>query len=431
MIKELRLKNWKSFEEATLYIDPLTILIGANASGKSNTLDALTFLSRVSKGLTFAQAINGDLNTSSLRGGLESACLKPHKTFTLEVVVEGDSKNEEYLYHLTVRIDGIGAEVEREFVSLLDYSKLKKTPDQTTLFTSSSFSPGRELGSYHFQDPRGSLASVNGINESYHKTFFNKQHSGLTQSESLITDNETISVTASKAIRCLINLFRGILVFDPIPSHMRGYTKLSKMLLEDGSNVAGVLAALEAPNRKKIEETLTHYLKALPEKDINKVWAERIGRQQSDAMLYCEEIRSPNLTHEVDATGMSDGTLRYLGIVSALLTREEGSLLVIEEVDNGLHPSRANALLDMLKTLGKERNIDVIVTTHNPALLDAAGITMLPYIAVAYRDEISGASKLKQLEDLKAIPKLLASGNLGKLSAEGRIIDAIKHENQS
>jgi AAA15 family ATPase/GTPase len=36
MIKELRVKHWKGFEQATLYIDPLTILIGPNASGKSN-----------------------------------------------------------------------------------------------------------------------------------------------------------------------------------------------------------------------------------------------------------------------------------------------------------------------------------------------------------------------------------------------------------
>ncbi len=43
MLKELRPDHWKSFEKATLYIDPLTIIIGTNASGKSSTLDALLF----------------------------------------------------------------------------------------------------------------------------------------------------------------------------------------------------------------------------------------------------------------------------------------------------------------------------------------------------------------------------------------------------
>lgn len=50
MLKELHLKNWKSFKEATLYIDPLTVLIGTNASGKSNVLEALEFLRRMASG---------------------------------------------------------------------------------------------------------------------------------------------------------------------------------------------------------------------------------------------------------------------------------------------------------------------------------------------------------------------------------------------
>ncbi|WP_256834791.1 AAA family ATPase [Parageobacillus thermoglucosidasius] len=47
MLKEVHYKNWKSFSNATLYIDPLTVLIGTNASGKSNALDSIAFLSRV------------------------------------------------------------------------------------------------------------------------------------------------------------------------------------------------------------------------------------------------------------------------------------------------------------------------------------------------------------------------------------------------
>ena len=429
MIKELRLKNWKSFEEATLYIDPLTILIGANASGKSNTLDALMFLSRVSNGFNFFQAITGDSIKPPLRGGVEWICLKPHKEFTLEVVTDSENENEEYLYHLTVEVDATSAEVKNESLSLLDYSKSNTSPNVTILFTGSpdpDGSFGEFLIPFYFQDPQGDIDTVN-IEGNASVTFGSRDRGILNYLEVFISSD----LIVAKAIKSLLKQFREILVFDPIPSHMRDYAPLSKRLLEDGSNVAGVLAALEDLSQQKVEETLSHYLKALPEKDIIKVWAEKIGRLESDAMLYCEEGWSATSTQEIDARGMSDGTLRYLGIVAALLTREEGSLLVIEEVDNGLHPSRANALLDMLKTLGKERNIDVIVTTHNPALLDAAGITMLPYIAMAYRDETTGCSKLKQLEDLKAIPKLLASGNLGKLSTEGRIIDAIQHENQS
>ena len=42
MIKEIKLINWKSFSEAVLYIDPLTVLIGSNAGGKSSSLKILS-----------------------------------------------------------------------------------------------------------------------------------------------------------------------------------------------------------------------------------------------------------------------------------------------------------------------------------------------------------------------------------------------------
>ncbi|MEQ8962309.1 MAG: AAA family ATPase [Coleofasciculus sp. C2-GNP5-27] len=50
MLKMLILKNWKIFRYAALPIDPLTVLIGANASGKSNVIEALEFLKRTVSG---------------------------------------------------------------------------------------------------------------------------------------------------------------------------------------------------------------------------------------------------------------------------------------------------------------------------------------------------------------------------------------------
>lgn len=49
MITKIRLQNWKSFKDSTIYIDSLGILIGTNASGKSNVLDAFAFLRAVGK----------------------------------------------------------------------------------------------------------------------------------------------------------------------------------------------------------------------------------------------------------------------------------------------------------------------------------------------------------------------------------------------
>ena len=84
-------------------------------------------------------------------------------------------------------------------------------------------------------------------------------------------------------------MLAGIFVLDPIPNHMRDYSQLSERLMTDGSNIAGVLAALDTEKKKEIEDKLTYYLKKIPEKDIEKVWTERIGKFNTDAMIYCEE----------------------------------------------------------------------------------------------------------------------------------------------
>lgn len=68
MLKKLILENWKSFRYAELPIDPLTVLIGMNASGKSNVIEALEFPSRIASGLDVQTALAGDLYIPPLRG---------------------------------------------------------------------------------------------------------------------------------------------------------------------------------------------------------------------------------------------------------------------------------------------------------------------------------------------------------------------------
>lgn len=209
-------------------------------------------------------------------------------------------------------------------------------------------------------------------------------------------------------------------------AHMRNYSPLSEQLQPDAANIAGVIAALPPDKKDHIEKTLTDYAKHIPERDINRIWAEPIGKFNSDAMLYCEECwGEQGISSIVDARGMSDGTLRFLAVLTALLTRPEYSLLVVEEVDNGLHPSRSSLLLRMLREVGSQRNIDVLVTTHNPALLNELGPEMLPFVVAAHRDPGSGLSRLTLLESIEQLPKLLASGPLGDLSADNKIQDAL------
>lgn len=408
MIKSIRLINWKSYEESTLFIDPLTILIGINSSGKSNAVDALIFLSRIASGVSFFQAINGDVTLSALRGGIDWVCRKNTDRFTLEVCM--GYEDIDYEYSLTVEVGEARALVTEEKLTQCGTKK------QRLFYTDLRDGGLSDIPTYFSTGKQGKGQKFD----------LSRNVSILYQSKTLqLKKKEIVKITAGSAEQ-----LSGIFVLDTIPNHMRGYSPLAERLSTDGSNIAGVLAALDDKKRTQIQERLTSYLKKLPEKDIESIWVERVGKFSTDAMLYCKEGWDDENGCIVDARGMSDGTLRFLAIMVAMLTNEANKLIVVEEVDNGLHPSRAKLLMTMLKELGNERNIDVLITTHNQALLDVAGTSMIPFITVAHRDE-KGQSRLTLLEDVEDLPKMIATGNIGELVTNGKIGSAITREGRS
>ncbi len=405
MIERLRLENWKSFADATLHIDPLTVLIGMNASGKSNVLDALAFLQRIASGAGITATLAGDMILPPLRGGLEWSARAPNKRFSLEILVRpGKDSTPSYLYSICVEVNERSAKVHAE-------SLQRKDTGRFLFYT-------REIGS----DPSIQTYFATGTKGHPKRLDQNPAYAILSQVDTL---NVTKDVReTAKTVR---ELLQSIFILDPVPERMREYPSLAEVLLQDASNLAGVLAALPDAKRRETEDILSHYLKLLPEGDVHRVWAERVGKFGTDAMLYCEEQWLPGEPRTIDARGMSDGTLRFLAIVTALLTCKPGSLLVVEEVDNGLHPSRADMLLGLLCKLGQKRSIDVLVTTHNPALLNALGPELLPFVSVTHRNR-DGASAITLLEDIGQLPKLMAAGPLGNIVSQGRLTAALSKE---
>lgn len=391
MIKSITLKNWKSFGEATLYVDPLTVLIGTNASGKSNFLDALVFLGELGQGRSVAEALRGTGNGyKGIRGGKESVIRSGQTTTSIQLVFAvSDKDDHDYSYAFTVvKDDNYGYLIGEESLTITQEGKT------TEFFT--------------FRMMQHTFLEMNV--ERWGNIDLKEKH--------LV---EALSV-GTRQLRVDLKLLR---VIDPIPQNMRNYTELSKQLAADGSNLAGYFAG--SNEKKDLEDRLSIALRKLPENEIVRVWAEPVGRLATDAMLYCEEIwTSGTEPLLVDARGMSDGTLRLIAILTALLTASEGSTLVIEEIDNGIHPSRAGLLVKLLHEIGTERKVDIICTTHNPALLDAFGLSMLPFISLVYRNPENGTSQIKNLDEIKNYERIITKGSLGDLITKGRFEVALK-----
>ncbi len=414
MIREVAFRNWKSFEKARLYVDPLTVLIGTNASGKSNALDGLLFLNRTSTGHELQTALAGNTVLPPLRGGHEWAVRKSEETFELSVSFDGEDDRTEYLYAIEVstqpRVQLVSESLRRRRYR----PRTKSHPYEITLFGTDTVNPDAP------SMPARLYNAKRGIKRDFHRSL-----SILSQLQNQTPLRREISTGVQTAAQALNRVF----MLDPIPSNMRDYSPFSDELRADASNLAGVIAALPDHKRDEFEKIMTEYGRRLPERDVLRIYTQPVGLFASDAMLYAEEQwieDAPPTT--VDARGMSDGTLRFLAILAALLTRPPGSLVLIEEVDNGLHPSRSDLLLKMLSDIGRERNVDVLVTTHNPALLNALGTTMLPFIVAAHRRRDTGATELVLVEDITELPKLLASGPLGQLSASGKLENVLSSE---
>ncbi len=407
MLKKLILENWKSFRYAELPLDPLTVLIGTNASGKSNFVEALEFLQRIANGENIETALAGDKTLPSIRGSVEGAARKGENEFTLRVLIGGKDEETDYLYFVKIQILPI-VRVKSEYIENQSSRENYHIKYFTVKHDENTNKSGLKvlIKSINIHD-----MDVNKISYEYER-------------DSLVTGNEYEEqyLPLRDQVQYLVaSILENSLILNPIPSTMRDYSRLSEKLENDASNIAGVLAALSEDKKAEVENTLSEYIKDLPEGDIQKVWAEKVGRFGTDAMLYCQEEWKPGEITEIDARSMSDGTLRFLAILTALLTRPQGSQIVIEEIDNGLHPSRAALLVKILKEIGSKRKIDILLTTHNPALLDAFGPEIVPFVVVAHRDSETGESKLTLLEDIENLPLLLASGTLGRLATKGAI----------
>lgn len=417
MLISLSADHWKSIEEATVNIDALTVVIGTNSSGKSNLLDALLFLNRIASGTMLTAALQGDTAVPPLRGAVEWAARKPGNRFALSVTFRaGDAFDFVYKIEcstLNNRCEILSEQLERIRFRLGKDGKRSRNSTRIRLFWTDAVTEGAHSIVARLYNEKGGTARQ-----------LSRTNAILFQ---LVGQKSRIEI--QEGVDFLTMALRSIFILDPIPSHMRGFSPLSDRLEPDAGNIAGVLAALPSEVRIVIERTLTRYASELPERDIARVYAETVGKFNTDAMLYCEEnFDERSKPFVVDARGMSDGTLRFLAILTALLTRPKSSLLVIEEVDNGLHPSRSHLLLGMLRDIGAQREVDVMVTTHNPALLDEMGTSMVPFITVAHRDVKTGATVLTLLEEIEQLPKLLAQGPVGKLSSKGLIEKALQSQ---
>lgn len=122
---------------------------------------------------------------------------------------------------------------------------------------------------------------------------------------------------------------------------------------------------------------------------------------------------------KISARSLSDGTLRFLGELVAVLTAEPGSILLVEEIENGLHPQRLHLLVGLLEQVTAERGIQVIATTHSPLVLLALSPHALRDAIVFARIAGRAGTIARRLGDLPHFDEVATRRGADRLFASG------------
>lgn len=400
MIKSIRLQNWKSFADATLPVQPLTVLVGTNASGKSNMFEAFSLVRRMMDGLRLENAFGTDHSSFPIRGGVSWVIRNGESQATITIVMQHPSDVVLCLKYELVffQNDSVALKLKSEKLSVYD----SDDNEIESLFESSG----------QLTDGKGAK-----LNTSLNACMLPMANQMFREARGSYSDEPLIDHVVSQ--------LQKITTLAPVPAAMRGYSSIEDRIEVDAANVAGVLVSAKANGHDDIHRKVNKYIEVLPDFDLEEIYAEAIEPLKKDAMLFgVKKTGDAPWKYLVDARTMSDGTLHFIGFITALLTVPEGSLLIMEEINQGFHPSRAKDLIEIIKEIIKERKIDVMFSTHDPALLDAIGVAFSENIQVVYRNE-EGHSDIKRLSDFKMFGKLIGRGSLGKLSTRGELAKAV------
>lgn len=376
------LRNYKSIGTCDVRLGALTYLVGANGAGKSNFLDALHLV---------RDAMMGSLdNALNERGGLpevrrRSSGHPRHFGIRLEFILPNGECGF-YAFNIGA-LQGRAYEVQTEKCAM----------------------GGKSKGPY-FEIERGVLKQT---------------------SESIfpaVTSDRLalVSVSGLAAFRPVYDALTAMGFYNLNPKLMRDPQKPQdgRLLKSAGENIVSVIGAMERNSQERLHLVQQYLQTVVPM--IQGVERKPIGPLET--LEFQQDMAGSLHPWRFPAQNMSDGTLRALGVLTALFQSSadgEPLLIGIEEPETALHPSASAALREALKKAAEHKQ--VIVTSHSPELLDDPSIDPDQLVAVISEGgetklgAIDASSRKMMHDHLFSAGELL---RLNQLSPDLDVLDA-------
>jgi predicted ATPase len=330
----MRIINYRSIANVELALESKTILVGPNGSGKSNLVDALSIVSEgLQTTLEHAIRVRGGIKEVRRRSGGHPT----HFSISFEVVTE---KSFHGLFAFRVgALENGDFEIQRER-SAIGYHGLKRSYYEVIRGQLVSSSPDVRVQSKIFPD-----------------RFF------LT----------TLSALAN--FRELFDLLSRISTYNISPNVVRASQPpdSGEVLEREGRNISSVIRRLSLHKKDSLARIQEYLRRIVP--GIDSVAYAALGQQGT--LEFRQSVQGAREPWRFYASNMSDGTLRSLGVLTALLQTHESEtrsppLIAIEEPESTIHPGAAAVIMDAISEAAQRKQ--VIVTTHSPDLLDHADL---------------------------------------------------------
>ena len=376
-ITRVVLKNYKSIAACSVLLRPLAFLVGQNGSGKSNFLDALRLVSEaLNTSLDHALRERGGINEVRRRSSGHPTHFGIRLEFSLPDLTLGY-----YAFRIGAKPKG-GFEVQHEECRIHARDPLQ--PDR--FYT---------VNSGQVEDSNPQLLPP-------------------------AADDRLFLVAASSLpeFRPLYDCLTRMGFYNLNPDEIRDLQppNAGEVLLRDGSNLSSVLNQLSVDSPAAKAQVVELLSKVVP--GVVDVTARHIGKK--DTLEFRQKVGENEAPWCFLAENMSDGTLRALGVLTALVQSSNGGarkkvpLVGIEEPEVALYPGAAGVLRDALTSASEHTQI--IVTSHSPDLLDDKSVSDESILAVASRNgqtiigpvDAAGRSSIRD--------KLFTAGELLRLS---------------
>jgi predicted ATPase len=420
MIESMRLERFKNFRDATLELGPLTVIVGTNASGKSNVRDAFRFVHGMSRGYSLAEIIGekyvegGVLQWKGIRGGVRETAFSGESRFGLQTAVLRTNDPEE-----TGCLDTEHWRGTHQIGVAVDDAESGPRVVQESF----SDSGGMVFDSHPSEDP----PAQEGPEYLFVRLPRDEQNRGHGKRLRFISSTPVISQFSKRKeaqvkyrlpADSFLSELSSMRFLDLSPSAMRLPSIPGQTVLGDrGENLSSVLQAI--CNDGAMQRALAEWIRELTPLDV--VDFEFVPDQTGRILVTLVESNG----RRTSAYSASDGTLRFLAMIAALLGPDAARFYFLEEIDNGIHPTRLYLLLQLIEQQAKDGKVQIVTTTHSPQLLGMLSAEAREHASLVYRLMGEQEGRIRRVVEIPEARRVLEEQNLARLHESGWLEDAV------